>query len=657
VRKTITAVVALSAAMASLLTAGAARATAPGERALAGSAVAFTGHTAISGTVAAGRKLTIELWLAPRSAAAAAYATEVSTPGSALYGRYLSPSQYTARFGATAAEAAPVESWLRSAGFTGISADAQRDYVRATAPVSAIDAAFKTQLRYYQSSASATAGRYRLYANDSALTLPSSLAASVLGVTGLDNAAAIQPRVTRTVQQAKPGAAGPQYVCSSYWGQHTATVGYQQNGTNTYPTMPCGYSAKQLRSVYGMDSANTGKGQTVALIELGLTPDMFTALTKYAASSALPAPSAARYKELSLGGTYAACNDYFYGEESLDVEATYAMAPAANELVVGGDGCDTGDTGLQGLFDADLAVLNGNGKHPLATIASNSWGSGTEDQPALLTNIEHAYLVKAAAEGVGMYFSSGDGSGVYAPAADPYAIAVGGTSLGIGKTGNRLFETGWSKNLTGYYTDPTGGNAWQDLGFESGGGGASLLWAQPSYQRGVVPKALATAPPEGNRGGAQLVRSVPDISADADPDTGMMITLQLMSSTGVITGYAPEDVGGTSLAAPLVAGIVATAQQGQARPFGFIDPAIYKMGKTAAIHDALPVTAKTPVNDRQGVCDPYYCGILYVAQFDVQSYNVGGYNGQVTLPGYDNMTGVGTPAGQDFITGLRKLCK
>jgi len=228
------------------------------------------------------------------------------------------------------------------------------------------------------------------------------------------------------------------------------------------------------------------------------------------------------------------------------VEAAYAMAPGANELVVGGDGCDNGDSGLQGLFDADLAVLNGNGSRPLATIASNSWGSGDETQPALLTNIEHAYLLKAAAEGVGMYFSSGDAAGTAEPAVDPYAIAVGGTSLGIGKTGNRLFETGWSKTLTGYFSDPVGVNAWQPLAYQADGGGASLLWSQPSYQRGIVPKALATAPSAGNRGGASLVRSVPDISADADPDTGMMIELQLTDSTGAVTGYAPEEVEGFS---------------------------------------------------------------------------------------------------------------
>src|SRR3984957_2599859 len=200
-RRTSAAVVALSAVTAALAGAGAgagaARAAAPPvERALAGSVPAFTSHAAVTGAVAGSRRLTIQLWLAPRTAAAAAYATEVATPGSAVYGRYLSPAQYTARFGATAAESASAQAWLRSAGFSGISVDAQRDYVRATGSVAAIDAAFRTQLRYYRSSASATAGSNRLYANDSALTVPSSLAASVLGATGLDNAAPIQPRIT-----------------------------------------------------------------------------------------------------------------------------------------------------------------------------------------------------------------------------------------------------------------------------------------------------------------------------------------------------------------------------------------------------------------------------------------------------------------------------
>jgi subtilase family serine protease len=636
-------------------------ASGPVTHVLAGSNVPFTSSSQATGTVPGSRQLTIQLWLTPRIAAAEAYATAVSTPGTASYGKYLAPDAYTARFGPTAAEVTAAASWLRSRGFTGISAGAQRDYVRATGTVSAIDSAFGTQLRYYPASHAASGGRYRLYANDSSLTVPSSLASSVVGVTGLENAEPVQPLLRQQVSaRSAPSAAAaptalapsqqPTYLCSSYWGQYTATLTYKQNGTYTYPTANCGYSAKQFRSAYGQNFANTGKGRTIALVELGLTPGMFTTLQKYAAANGMPPPAASRYKELSLGGTFAACDDPFYVEESLDVEAAYDMAPGATELVVGGNACDTGDAGLQGIFDADLAVLNGNGKHPLATVASNSWESGAEYQAASFTNIEHAYLVKAAAEGVGMYFSSGDASGVEAPSSDPYAISVGGTSLGIGKTGARVFETGWSTNAVVYDTTSSSWIPFYEVG--AAGGGPSLLWKQPAYQQGVVPKALATPP--GNRGG--LVRSAPDISADADPFTGVLILLQDLSASGSVTGYEDITVGGTSVAAPLVAGMVTAAEQGVKHPFGFIDPVLYRVSRTAAITDSLPA-AKYPLNDRQAACDAYYCGALGVLAFDDQSYDMIGYTGQVTLRGYDNMTGVGMPGGQAFIAALRHSLK
>jgi subtilase family serine protease len=652
-RKTITATVALTAAVAGLVVVGAGAAAqaagTPAPRTLAGSTVPFTASSAATGTVESTRALTVQLWLTPRTAAAEAYADAVSTPGNALYGHYVSPSDYSARFGATAAEASAAESWLRSQGFTGITADAQRDYVRATAPVAKVDTAFKTQLRYYRSSASVTAGTDKLYANDSALTLPASLAGTVEGVTGLDNAIPELPLIRRDVTHA---ATGPTYDCSSYWDQHTAKLTYEQNGTLTYPTAVCGYSADQLRDAYGANTVNTGKGQTIALVELGLTPGMFGTLQKYAAGNGLPAPSASRYSELNIGDeSFADCGDPFYVEESLDVESAYDMAPGANELVVGGNGCDTGDEGLQGLFDADEAVLTGNGETPLASVASNSWESGDEEQPAQFTDIEHDYLVQAAAEGVGMYFSAGDSSGIGEPSIDPYAISVGGTTLGVGAGGKRLFETGWSTNSVIFEN-----GAWSGQGEEfdgATGGGPSLLWAQPAYQKGVVPKALATPP--GTRAGG-LVRSGPDISADADPATGFNLLLQDLNDNGVVTGYESGVVGGTSLASPLVAGMVTAAEQGQAKPFGFINPALYKLGKSA-FNDALPVTSKTPVNDRQAACDPYFCGYLAVFGFDDQSYAMDGYDGQVTLPGYDNMTGLGTPNGQTFISALRKALK
>ena len=116
-------------------------------------------------------------------------------------------------------------------------------------------------------------------------------------------------------------------------------------------------------------------------------------------------------------------------------------------------------------------------------------------------------------------------------------------------------------------------------------------------------------------------------------------------------------VGGTSMASPLVAGIIADAQQGQHEAFGFTDPVLYRLNGTSALHDMLPSTSRTPGLFRGEVCNVAFCrgrpGSLIT--FDDQSPAMAGYTGQVTLKGYDNMTGIGTPNGQTFINALRKL--
>jgi len=391
---------------------------------------------------------------------------------------------------------------------------------------------------------------------------------------------------------------------------------------------------------------NDGHGQTVSVVELGLTPDMFLTLQDYTKAGHFLAPSPRRYAELSLGKN--TCGDPFNIEEQLDVETSYDMAPGANQLDVGGDSCNNGDFGLQGLFDADIVTIDGTpgSHHPLANISSNSWGPGNDTQPAIMTNIMHAYLVRAAAQGVGMYFASGDSSGVETPD-DPFTILVGGTSLGIGKNNQRLFETGWS---TGHSALKNG--MW-DQAFEDGAtsGGPSLIWQQPGYQDGVVPRGLALPDP-GSRLGP--VRSEPDIALDADLYTGF--------ATGLLTfpkGKPPKfikiPVGGTSMSAPLVAGIIADAQQGQHKAFGFTNPGLYRLNGTRALHDILPSTSRTPALFRGEVCNAQFCGSPSLITFDDQDPMMDGYAGQVTVKGYDNMTGIGTPRGQPFITALRGL--
>lgn len=638
---------ATAAAMIIVSQAGSAgAATDQGYLRLPGSAAPFTSQNQAIDAVAAATPLTIQVWMRPGNLAAAQrYATAVSTPGSKQFHHFLSPDAYTSRFGASKAAARSVESWLRSQGFSGVAVDAQRNYVRATGKVAAINSAFKIQLENYRPSKQVNAGPYALRGNSQAVAIPKSLSKYVIGVTGLDNAA---PKIPLLRAPARPKGAGtkkPKVPCSQYYDQHEISNLPEQFGQTSFPTQMCGYSAQQLRAAYGANTRNSGRGQTVSLVELGLAKDMFLTLKDLAAADHFQAPNPSHYTELSLGEN--TCGDPFVVEEQLDVETSYDLAPGANQLVIGGDSCDNGDFGVQGLFNADIVNIDGTGAihRPLSTISSNSWGPGDDLQPAIDTDIMHAYLVRAAAQGVGMYFASGDASGIETPD-DPFAILVGGTSLELSQQNKRLFETGWSTGISF-----VNHGQWV-LGGENGAssGGPSLLWAQPAYQRGAVPKALARTP--GNRPG--LVRSVPDLSADADLFTGF--------ATGILTfpkhgkpKFGRFTVGGTSMAAPLVAGIIADAQQGQHKAFGFADPVLYRLGGTAAFHDILPVTAHTPPLFRAEVCTPQFCGSSSLITMDDQDPNMFGYLGQVTLKGYDNMTGLGTPNGQNFLTALRKI--
>ena len=243
------------------------------------------------------------------------------------------------------------------------------------------------------------------------------------------------------------------------------------------------------------------------------------------------------------------------------------------------------------------------------------------------------------------YFASGDLPGVSTPASDPFAIAVGGTTLGISQAGRRMFETGWSSGAW----QVSGSGGWQRVGtFGAASGGASQLWRQPAYQKGVVPASLAMFG-AGNQGRA--ARSVPDLSAVADDLTGFTVGM-LTSTGGQPPVYTQFPVGGTSLATPLVAAMVAVAQQGQPRPFGFVNPVLYRLAKTTAFYDTLPLTSASPAGYRGAYCPISLCGAPALATFDDQSPDLYTYTGQVTLPGYDNMTGLGS-IGPDFVRLLR----
>ncbi|MGZ0151783.1 S53 family peptidase [Kribbella sp. WER1] len=558
---------------------------------MVGCAALVAGGASVDAQADAAPQQTIQVWLTPDLAGAERFATAVSTPGNPLYHHFLSPNEYTARFGPSAAEAKSVSDQLTARGLTNVQVSSDRSYVSASAPAAKLQ----------------------------------SLPPMALGITGLGGTSSTS---AQTARAAKP-------TCSQSWGQHVQTVKPAYRGLTKASLPICGYSANQLRTAYGAGPVFTGKGQTVALTESLAPTEMLRTLREYARRNHLPAPKANQYQEIHLGGDTGCSQSSrsaapYNDEAEMDSEAVYAMAPDAKQLMVVGGGCDED----QALLSAVAAVLKGDGHHPSASIVSNSWQIPLGEVPPKTV---HTLTVRAAAEGVGLYFSSGDTTGLTATAEDPFVTAVGGTTLALDARGKRVFETGWSDETV----IPDNGK-WTGVGLVAGGGGTSLDYAQPAYQKGVVPASMSHVK-IGSR--TAINRTVPDISAVGDIDTGML------------TGYTDSDSkryvtqvnAGTSLSAPLVAGLVAGAQQG--RPaFGFINPLLYRLHGTPAFRDVLPLPKSTPQQNRAAFIPATSADSASLDVFDSHNRKE---SDQITAKGYDTVTGLGTPNGLPFTLGLR----
>ena len=147
-------------------------------------------------------------------------------------------------------------------------------------------------------------------------------------------------------------------------------------------------------------------------------------------------------------------------------------------------------------------------------------------------------------------------------ASDPLVLSVGGTTLQASHASGA-----WKGETTWGLPDGSPGT-----GFQSSGGGFSRLFGRPSYQNGV--RGIAAA------------RGVPDVAADANPNTGFPIVTSSGSGNDTISVH-----GGTSESAPIWAGIIALTDQYAKRHLGFVNSAIYRIAKSSdyrrASHDIL----------------------------------------------------------------------
>ncbi|MCI3270178.1 S53 family peptidase [Streptomyces cylindrosporus] len=599
----------------------------PGRDALAGTRPAWATAKADKGDASNGAQVSLRVYLAGRNAnGLAAYAKAVSDPSSPLYGKYLSAKKAQAAFGATKAQVAAVKSWLTASGLkvTGVT----QHYVSVTGDVAAAEKAFGTQLHNYAKGSKT----YRAPAK--AASAPDSLNGAVLTVTGLDNA---PHKATHDDQLPPPETvfrnSGP---FSSYYGSNIASTLPEAYGSKI-PYAIQGYTGKQLRAAYGAGSY-TGKGVRVAITDAYASPYIAFDAQTYASKHGDAKWSTGQLHQV-LPKNYTKTDECgaagWYGEETLDVEAVHAVAPAADVTYVGAASCYDDD-----LLDSLSKVVDNH----LADIVSNSWGDIEANQTPDLAAAYDQVFQFGAVEGIGFYFSSGDNGDEVAntgtkqvdtPANSAWVTAVGGTSLAVGKGDKYQWETGWGTEKAVLSAD---GKSWTDFpgAFTSGaGGGTSKTVAEPYYQKGVVPNALATA------NSAAGNRVVPDISAVADPNTGFKVGQTQTLPDGTL-GYDEYRIGGTSLAAPVIAAVQALAQEARGgKAIGFANPLIYSKYGSKAYHDVTDnPTGSGLAEARVDFANGYDAtdGLITSVR------SLGKDSSLSAVKGYDDVTGVGTPA-------------
>jgi kumamolisin len=311
------------------------------------------------------------------------------------------------------------------------------------------------------------------------------------------------------------------------------------------------FTPLQLASLYNFPPG-TGHGECVGIIELG-GGERMADLSAY--FSALGISSVPKVTAVSVDhGKNQPTGDPNGpdGEVMLDIEVVGAIAPQATIAVYFAPNTDAG------FLDAVTTAIHDATNKP--SVISISWG-GPESSwtQQALTAFDSAFEA-AAAVGITVCVASGDNGSsdgvadgadhVDFPASSPHALACGGTSLQV--SGNVItVESVWNDGAQG----------------GSGGGGVSSVFALPPWQAGL--KTTRTS--GGNA--ALTMRGVPDVSGDADPETGYDVRID---GTNTV-------IGGTSAVAPLWAGLIARINATNGSPVGFISPRLY--ATPAALRD------------------------------------------------------------------------
>jgi len=329
-----------------------------------------------------------------------------------------------------------------------------------------------------------------------------------------------------------------------------------------------GFTPKQFDKAYGIAalSKTKGKGITVAIIDACGNPNVQSDLNTYDLTYGLPATTV---KVVTPEGTPCSDPQAWGVETDLDVQMVHAVAPKAHIVLEAAKSAS--------LKDLLTAVQDAYTKQG-ASVVSMSFG-GSEFSGETAANVDGIFSA-GVNKGVTFTASSGDsGCGAQYPAASPFVVSVGGTSLKVDSNGSYVSESAWNGS----------------------GGGLSAFENRPSYQDGF---------------NSDSKRGIPDVAMVADPNTGVSV---YDTDTG---GFIV--IGGTSVAAPMWAGITVLADGKRASHFQNADYELYSMVGNSA---------------------------NYASDFhDVTTGSSGGNCS--TGPGYDLVTGLGSPAAAGLIPGL-----
>ena len=467
-----------------------------------------------------------------------------------LQGKVLSHDEFASTYGADPQHIERLLAFARANNLTFVEHgdEIARRTIKLQGTVANLEKAFGVTLNDYEHP---TGVRFRGRAGS--IHVSSELADVVQGVFGLDN----RP-------QAKP---------------HLRFRGLA--GASDAAAQPTSYNPPQVAQLYNFPSGVNGAGQTIGIIELGggYNP---ADITNYFASLGIPAPKVTSVS-VDNGKNSPTTPDSADGEVLLDIEVAGSVAPGANIVVY-----FTPNTS-QGFQDALSTAIHDTTNNPAAV--SISWGGPESTWTTQLMQSMDQVAQEGAALGVTITVAAGDdgssdgvsdgSDNVDFPASSPNVLACGGTSL-VSSGSQIESETVWNDGSEGGAT----------------GGGFSTEFTQPTYQ-----SSLAASYP------GQTGRGVPDVSGDADPDTGY----------NILVDGSQEVVGGTSAVAPLWAGLVALLNQQLNTRLGFINPLLYRLPE--------------PNNGFNDITD--------------------GNNGSYSAgPGWDPCTGLGSPIGSTLATLL-----